>query len=82
MILLNGYRLPTYYCPDCGGELKYESATKLYVCKACGRVYEFEELKSTREKFLKSVMESEEERRKKQRKEIVKWWLGKKSEEE
>lgn len=74
--------MPTYYCPDCGGELKYEPTTKFYVCKACGRVYGFEELKLTREKFLKSVMESEEEKRKKQRREIVKWWLGKKSEEE
>jgi len=74
--------LPAYYCPDCGGELRYESSTKLYICKACGRVYCFEELKTTRERFLKSVMESEDERKKRQRKEVVKWWLSKKSEEE
>ncbi|MEM2607739.1 MAG: hypothetical protein QXT87_00660 [Thermoproteota archaeon] len=74
--------LPVYYCPDCGGELRYELNTKLYICKSCGRVYGFEELKTTRERFLKSVMESDEERRKKQKREVVKWWLGKKSEEE
>jgi len=82
MMFLNNNRLPIYYCPECGGELKYESSTKLYVCKACGRVYGFEELKTTREKFLKSIMESDEEKKKKQRKEMVKWWLSKKSGEE
>lgn len=73
--------LPDYYCPDCGGELRYEPATKLYVCKTCGRVYEFEELKATRERFLKSVMESDEEKKRKRRKEVVKWWLAKKETE-
>jgi rubredoxin len=81
-VSFNYNRLPVYYCPDCGGELTYESNTKLYVCKNCGRVYEFEELKASRERFLKSVMESDEERKRKQRKEVVKWWLGKKSEGE
>ncbi|MEM2100096.1 MAG: hypothetical protein QXP45_01970 [Thermoproteota archaeon] len=74
--------LPAYYCPECGGELRYESTTKIYICKACGRVYELEELKTTKERFLKSVMESDEEKRKKRRREIVKWWLGDKSAEE
>lgn len=62
--------------------MRYEPTTKIYVCKACGRVYELEELKTTKERFLKSVMESDEEKRKKRRREIVKWWLGEKSVEE
>lgn len=74
--------LPAYYCPDCGGELRYELATKLYVCKTCGRVYEFEELKATKEGFLRSVMESDEDKKKRRRKEVVKWWLREKSGEE
>ncbi|MGQ9479053.1 MAG: hypothetical protein ACUVQ0_03395 [Thermoproteota archaeon] len=72
--------MPVYYCPDCGGELRYELATKLYVCKSCGRVYEFEELKNARERFLKALKESEDEK-KRRRKEMLKWWLTKKEAE-
>ncbi|MGQ9596227.1 MAG: hypothetical protein ACUVQY_02990 [Thermoproteota archaeon] len=73
--------LPVYYCPDCGGELRYELVTKTYICKACGRIYSFEELKTTREKFLKSIAESDEEKKRKRRMEVVKWWLSKKESE-
>lgn len=63
------------YCPECGGEMHYISATKRYVCKSCGLSLTFMELHELREK-LKPKIESEWEMREKRRKEYLKWWLG------
>jgi len=65
------------YCPECGGEMKYISATKHYVCKSCGLSLTGQELMELRQK-LRPKFESGEEERKKQRKEYLKWWLSKK----
>jgi len=65
------------YCPECGGELHYASATKRYVCKSCGLSLTHQELIELREK-LRPTFETEEEQREKERKEYLKWWLSKK----
>jgi tRNA(Ile2) C34 agmatinyltransferase TiaS len=65
------------YCPECGGEMQYMSATKRYVCKSCGLSVTRQELMELRRK-LRPVFESGEDQRKKQRKDYLKWWLSKK----
>jgi transposase-like protein len=65
------------YCPECGGEMQYISATKRYVCKSCGLSVTRQELMELRQK-LRPKLESGEDERKKQRKEYLKWWLSKK----
>ena len=65
------------YCPECGGELRYTSATKRYACVSCGLSITHQELMELREK-LRPSFESEEERRQRERREYLKWWLGKK----
>jgi len=65
------------YCPECGGELKYTSVTKRYVCVSCGLSITHQELMELRAK-LRPSFESEEEKRRRERKEYLKWWLGKK----
>jgi tRNA(Ile2) C34 agmatinyltransferase TiaS len=65
------------YCPECGGEMKYISATKRYVCKSCGLSVTPQELFELRRK-LRPKLESEEEEHQKQRREYLKWWLSKK----
>jgi len=65
------------YCPECGGEMQYMSATKRYVCKSCGLAVTRQELMELRQK-LRPSFESGEDERKKRRKEYLKWWLGKK----
>jgi tRNA(Ile2) C34 agmatinyltransferase TiaS len=65
------------YCPECGGELKYISATKRYVCRSCGLSLTPQELIELR-KQLRPRVESEEEQRRKERTDYLKWWLGKK----
>lgn len=65
------------YCPECGGEMQYISATKRYVCKSCGLSLTRQELFELRRQ-LRPRFESEEEQRRKERKEYLKWWLSKK----
>jgi len=64
------------YCPECGGEMRYVSATKHYVCKSCGLSLTHQELIEIRESRIRS--DSEEDERKKTRKEYLEWWLSKK----
>ena len=65
------------YCPECGGEMHYEIATKHYVCKSCGLSVTRQELMELREKLRPST-ETAEEEKEKHRKEYLKWWLSKK----
>ncbi|NIR86424.1 hypothetical protein GWO13_02180 [Candidatus Bathyarchaeota archaeon] len=66
------------YCPECGGEMKYISATKRHVCKSCGLSVTSEELFELRRKLRSELEESEEEQRQRQRRDYLKWWLSKK----
>jgi tRNA(Ile2) C34 agmatinyltransferase TiaS len=66
-----------WYCPECGGEMRYISMTKRYVCKSCGISLTHQELIELRQQ-LRPGIGSEEEQRQKQRKEYLKWWLSKK----
>jgi transcription initiation factor TFIIIB Brf1 subunit/transcription initiation factor TFIIB len=65
------------YCPECGGEMQYEIATKHCVCKSCGLTVTRQELMELREKLRPST-ETAEEEKEKHRKEYLKWWLSKK----
>jgi tRNA(Ile2) C34 agmatinyltransferase TiaS len=65
------------YCPECGGEMQYISATKRYACKSCGLSVTNQELMELRNR-LRPKTESDIEERKKTQKEYLKWWLGKK----
>lgn len=65
------------YCPECGGEMRYISATKRYICKSCGISLTHQELIELREQLRPQIV-SEEEQRQKERKEYLKWWLSKK----
>lgn len=75
--LSNRYVIRMPYCPECGGEMQYMSATKCYACKSCGLSVTRQELMELRAK-LRPRMESEEEEQKKRKKEYLKWWLSKK----
>jgi len=65
------------YCPECGGEMQYISATKRYACKSCGLSVTRQELMELRRK-LRPAFESGEDQRKQRRKDYLKWWLSKK----
>jgi hypothetical protein len=65
------------YCPECGGNMRYISLTKRYVCKSCGLTLTYQELIEMRDR-LKARAEPEYEVKKKLRKEYLQWWLSKK----
>jgi hypothetical protein len=65
------------YCPECGGDMRYISLTKRYVCKSCGLSVTFQELMEIRDR-LKSPTKPQVEERKQIKKEYLKWWLTKK----
>jgi hypothetical protein len=65
------------FCPECGGEMKYMSATKRLACKSCGLSLTRQELFELRQQ-LRPKLKSDDEERDKQRREYLKWWLGKK----
>jgi len=63
------------FCPECGGEMLYSSATKRYACKSCGLSVTHQELLEMRDQ-MRPPTETEEEQRQRQRKEYLKWWLS------
>ena len=65
------------YCPECGGETRYDSTLKRYICKSCGLSVTYEELMEIRDR-VKEMPESDEEKRKKRRKDYLDWWFKKK----
>jgi len=67
------------YCPECGGEFQYITATKRYVCRSCGLSLTHQELMELRQ-GLRTGPESEEDQRRQQRQEYLKWWLSSKKE--
>lgn len=64
------------YCPECGGELKYEPALKQYVCSSCGLMHSREGLEEAMSKFSETL--DERTKAHKKRREALKWWLTKK----
>jgi transcription initiation factor TFIIIB Brf1 subunit/transcription initiation factor TFIIB len=62
-------------CPECGGELKFDSVHKRYVCQSCGLAVTREEIDEIKAKYVSENTEEEKERR---RKDYIKWWSAKK----
>jgi len=65
------------YCPECGGEMRYISSVRRYVCESCGLMLTHQELLEMRER-LRNRINSEEDEKKRYQKEYLKWWLSKK----
>jgi DNA-directed RNA polymerase subunit M/transcription elongation factor TFIIS len=65
------------FCPECGGEMAYDSRIRKYACKSCGLSLTYQELIEIRARSRPEV-ESPEEKHRRERKEYLKWWLSKK----
>jgi len=61
------------YCPECGGELRYDAAQKVYSCLSCGLTFHHQDLIEAWEAVR--TPRDEEERRKQERRDYLKWWL-------
>jgi len=64
------------YCPECGGNLKYDPNVKRYECRSCGLSLTYQELVELREE-VRTDSRDEDEREKK-RKDYLKWWFSRK----
>jgi len=64
------------FCPECGGEMLYDSPVRRYVCKSCGLYVTKDEIREIREKGR--VVEDERRRKRREYGEYLEWWLGKK----
>jgi transcription initiation factor TFIIIB Brf1 subunit/transcription initiation factor TFIIB len=63
------------YCPECGGEMVYDSKIRMYTCRSCGLTLTYAEIVEARRK---SRFHDETEAEKQKRREYLKWWLSKK----
>ncbi len=63
------------YCPECGGLLLYDLASKRYSCKSCGLYLTREELSDMRYK-MKVVPDDERRKRQRQQADYLDWWLS------
>ena len=73
--IMEGERNKMPFCPECGGDMRYSSATKRYACQSCGLSVTHQELLEMREQ-MRPAEETEEEQKQRQRKEYLKWWLS------
>lgn len=62
-------------CPECGGNLRFDTNHKRYVCLSCGLSVTKEEIEDIRAKNGFMNPEDEKEQR---RKDYLKWWSNKK----
>ncbi len=62
-------------CPECGGELKFETSHRRYVCLSCGLSLTRDEIDEIKAKYAATSTEDEKEKLKK---EYLKWWSTKK----
>ena len=65
------------YCPECGGILLYDAASKRLSCKSCGLFLTREQLSDLR---FRQKNAPDDDMRKKQRNQAdyLDWWLNKK----
>ena len=66
------------YCPECGGELKFDLASKNFICKSCGLFASREKIDELRDKAeAKSV-----DKRRERQDEYLDWWQSSKKDKQ
>lgn len=65
---------PQQFCPECGGELFYDSPTKRYGCKSCGLYVTREQISDIRAQVRNE--QDELKRKRREQSEYLEWWLS------
>ncbi|HEY7228101.1 MAG TPA: TFIIB-type zinc ribbon-containing protein [Nitrososphaeraceae archaeon] len=66
------------FCPECGGELKLDTATKNFICKSCGLFASREKIDELRDKTFRD----EGNDRKKYHDDYLDWWTSSKKDKQ
>jgi hypothetical protein len=66
------------FCPECGGELKYDLTSKNFICKGCGLFASSEKLDELRDR----AKTSREDPRRKHHDEYLDWWQSSKKDKQ
>jgi len=69
--------MSTQTCPECGGAMTYDLATKHFTCKKCGLYVTREQLYDLRVKIRERVDDDKRKRRQMQD-DYLEWWLSSK----
>lgn len=67
------------YCPECGGPILFDVASKRFSCKSCGLYLTREQLSEMRFK-LKNVNGDDTRKKQRQQADYLDWWLKDKKE--
>ena len=66
------------FCPECGGELKFDLSSKSFICKSCGLFATREKIDELRDKASRSS----EDPRKQRQDDYLDWWQSSKKEKQ
>ncbi|MEO9363081.1 MAG: TFIIB-type zinc ribbon-containing protein [Nitrososphaera sp.] len=66
------------YCPECGGELKFDLASKNFICKSCGLFASREKIDELRDK----ADARNEDKRQKKHDDYIDWWQSSKKDKQ
>ncbi|MDQ3883084.1 MAG: transposase [Thermoproteota archaeon] len=67
------------FCPECGGELKYDLSSKNFICKSCGLFASSDKIDELRDRAKRS---REEDPRRKHHDEYLDWWQSSKKDKQ
>ncbi|MDH5806345.1 MAG: hypothetical protein QXW62_01330 [Candidatus Methanomethylicaceae archaeon] len=57
-------------CPECGGDMRFQSSIRRYVCLSCGLSLTRDEIDEIKAKYKSEIKNEKEEIKK----EYIKWW--------
>jgi DNA-directed RNA polymerase subunit M/transcription elongation factor TFIIS len=66
------------FCPECGGELKMDSATKNFICKSCGLYASRDKMEELKDKSHINPVDS----KRRMHDDYLDWWQSSKKEKQ
>lgn len=67
------------FCPECGGELKFDLASKNFICKSCGLFASREKIDELRDK---ADERSNDDPRRRRHDDYLDWWQSSKKDKQ
>lgn len=66
------------FCPECGGELKFDMTSKNFICKSCGLFASREKIDEIRD----NISDRLEDKRRKRQDDYLDWWQSSKKDKQ